>query len=118
MLSHELCAQPPSIIDKFGHLRKSAKAPIVKKLGVGCIAVDQPDAVIVDVSQLLYHTVWPCGGNITDLVGSITEHAAQYPKEAQKILVLDKHNEGSAKEHERLRRGKEESNEEYDLTIS
>ena len=80
MLSHELCDQPPNIIDNFGHLRKSAKAPIVKKLGVGCIAVDQPDAVMVDVSQLFYHTVWPCGGSITDLVGSITEHAAQYPR--------------------------------------
>ena len=32
--------------------------------------------------------------------------------------MLDKHNEGSAKEHERLRRGKEESYEEYDLTIN
>ena len=39
--------------------------------------LQQPDAVIVDVSQLLYHTVWPCGGSITDLVGSITEHAAR-----------------------------------------
>ena len=117
MLSHELCAQPPNIIDKFGHLRKSAKAPIVKKLGVVCIAVDQLDAVMVDVSQLFYHTLWPCGGSITDLLGSITEHAAQYPKEAEKILVLDKHNEKSSKEQERLRRGKEESNEEYDLNI-
>ena len=118
MLSHELCAQPPNIINKLGYLRKSAKAPIVKKLGVGCTAVDQPDAVMIDVSQLFFHIVWPCGGSITDLVGSISEHAAQYPKEAEKILVLDKHQDGSAKEHERLRRGKEETNEEYDLTIN
>ena len=59
-----------------------------------------------------------CGGSITYLVGSISEHAAQYPKEAEKILVLAKHQDGSAKEHERLRRGKEETNEEYDLTIN
>ena len=73
---------------------------------------------MIDVSQLFFHIVWPCGGSITDLVGSISEHAAQYPKEAEKILVLDKHQDGSAKEHERLRRGKEETNEEYDLTIN
>ena len=108
MLSHELCAQPPKIINKFGYLRKSAKAPIVKKLGVGFTAVDQPDAVMIDVSQLFFHFVWPCGGSITDLVGGISEHAAQYPKEAEKILELDKHRNGSVKEHERLRRGKEE----------
>ena len=90
MLSHELCAQPPNIINKFGYLRKSAKAPIVKKLGVGCTAVDQPDAVMIDVSQLFFHIVWPCGGSITDLVGSICGYTAQYPKEAEKILVLDK----------------------------
>ena len=73
---------------------------------------------MIDVSQLLFHIVWPCGGSITDLVGSISGHAAQYPKEAEKILVLDKHQDGSANEHERLRRGKEETNEKYDLTIN
>ena len=118
MLSHGLCAQPPNIINRFGYLRKSAKAPIVKKLSVGCTVVDQPDAVMIDVSQLFYHIVWPCGGSISHLVSSITEQAAQYPKNAEKILVLDKHQDGSANEHERLRRGKEETNEEYDLTIN
>ena len=61
------------------------------KLVVGFTAVDKPDAVMIDVSQLFFHIVWPCGSSITDLVGSICEHAAQYPKEAEKILVLDKH---------------------------
>ena len=73
---------------------------------------------MIDVSQLFFHIVWPCGSSITDLVGSVCELAAQYPKEAEKILMLDKHQDGSAKEHERQRRGKEETNEEYDLTIN
>ena len=73
---------------------------------------------MIDVSQLFFHIVWPCGSSITDLVGSVCELAAQYPKEAEKILMLDKHQDGSAKEHERLRRGKEDTNEEYDLTIN
>ena len=42
---------------------------------------------MIDVSQP-FHIVWPCGGSITDLVGSISEHAAQYPREAEKMNQL------------------------------
>ena len=43
-----------------------------------------------------------------DLVDSIPEHEVQCPKKAEKIMVLDKHKEVSAKKHERLRHGKDE----------
>ena len=61
MLLHELCSRPPNIIDKYGNLRKGNKAIIVKKLGVGCPSVDIRDQVIIDTSQLFYHSVWPHG---------------------------------------------------------
>ena len=118
MLKAELCSHPPNIIDKYGSLRKSTKAIIVKKLGVGCLSVDTPDIVLIDTSQLFYHSVWPHHGKIRDLVDTIKDHLiTKYSEVPVKILVFDKHKEGSAKEHERIRRN-ENPIDEYDLTIT
>lgn len=118
MMCYELCSHPPNLIDNRGNLRKSTKAIIVKKLGVGCLSVDVPDQVIIDTSQLFYHSVWPHGGKVPDLVETIKDHLiTQYPEVPEKILVFDKHRKGSAKEHERIRRN-DDTSEEFDLTIT
>ena len=77
-----------------------------------------PEVVLIDISQLFYHSVWPHGGKVPDLVEIIKDHLnTQYPAVPVKILVFDKHKEGSAKEHERMRRN-EDPKDEYDLTIT
>ena len=63
-----------------------------------------PDTIVVDVSQLFYHTVWPHGSNLSDLIASIKGRINRYPDVAEKIIVFDKYKDISAKDHERLRR--------------
>ena len=76
-----------------------------------------PDTIVVDVSQLFYHTVWPHGGNLSDLIASIKGRINRYPDVAEKIIVFDKYKVISAKDHERLRRAGEVVID-YELSIT
>ena len=59
--------------------------------------------IIVDAQQLLYHIVWPSGGNVLALVESIRQFISSYPVESKKIIVFDKYLPYSAKDHEGVR---------------
>ena len=59
LFAYELCAVAPALIDGHGCLRKANKSGLVKRLGVVEISPKSADTVIVDVSQLFYHMVWP-----------------------------------------------------------
>ena len=81
---------------------KSSKSDLVKRLGVIDISAKSADTVIVDVSQLFYHISWPYGGSPSDLIASIEERLSNYP-DSNKIVVFDKYQEISAKDHGRMR---------------
>ena len=49
----------------------SAKSDLAKRLGVLETLPIAPEILIVDVSQLFYHMVWPHGGNPSNLIASI-----------------------------------------------
>jgi len=66
------------LIDGFGCLRNSSKSPLVKRLGVVDISPRAASTVIVDVSQLFYHMVWPNGGSLADLISSIQARLDRY----------------------------------------
>ncbi|KAK3098071.1 hypothetical protein FSP39_015885 [Pinctada imbricata] len=117
LFSYELCAVPPALIDEYSCLRKGNKSGLVKRLGVLEITPDNPDMVIVDVSQLFYRIVWPFGGKPSDLVDSIKERLNHYPNESKKVIVFDKYENVSAKDHERKRRANEVVTN-YELSIS
>ena len=87
-----------------GCLRKGNTSDLVKHLGVLETIPTATDALIVDVSQLFYHIVWPHGGYPSDLIASIQTRLSRYPTNAEKILVFDKYQGVSAKDHERMRR--------------
>ena len=115
--AYELCTVPPSIIDEHCCLRKSSKAGLVKRLGVFDNSPAAADIVIVDVSQLLYHIVWPHGGCPSDLIASIQCRLLRYPACTEKVLVFDKYKGISAKDHERIRCAGEVTID-YDLSIT
>ena len=92
----------PSLVDEYGCLRKGNKAPLAHKLCVYAQQPPQPDVTIVDVSQLLYHVVWPFRGTVSVLVESMKTRLSAIAGE--KILVFDKYYDVSAKDHERMRR--------------
>ena len=117
LFSYELCAVPPALIDEYSCLRKGNKSGLVKRLGVLEMNPYNPDMVIVDVSQLFYHIVWPFGGKPSDLVESIKERLTHYPNESKKVIVFDKYENISAKDHERKRRA-DEVVINYELSIS
>ena len=97
-----LYAVPSSLIGEYGCLRKGNKSDLVKRLGVLETIPTATDALIVDVSQLFYHIVWPRGGYPSDLIASIQTRLSCYPTNAEKILVFDKYQGVSAKDHERM----------------
>ena len=115
----ELCAVPSTLIDEYGCLCKGNKSDLVKRLGVLETIPTDTDALIVDVSQLFYHIVWPHGGYPSDLIASIQTRLSRYPTNAEEILVFDKYQGVSVKDHERMRRtGEIITNYELSLTNS
>ena len=117
LFAYELCAVPPALIDGQGCLRKGNKSGLVKRLGVVDIYPKSADTLIVDVSQLFYHMVWPHGGSPSDLIASIEERLNNYRDASKKIVVFDKYLDVSAKDHERMRRASEVVID-YDISIT
>jgi len=74
------------------------------RLGVPEISPTAAAIVIVDVSRLFYHIVWPHGGVPSDLILAIQDRMNQYPEQTEKVVVFDKYHDVSAKDHERMRR--------------
>ena len=108
VLQFEMSPVPPALIDEYGCLRKGDKAVLVKSLGVLVKTESAPDVVLVDGGQILYHVVWPVSGTTGDLAASFGAKLAHYPPASQKIILFDKYDQEapSAKDHERIRRGK------------
>ena len=117
LFTYELCSVPSSLLDEHSCLRKANKSGLVKHLGVLEVSPTAPDTIVVDVSQLFYHTVWPHGGNLSGLIASIKGQINRYPDVAEKIIVFDKYKDISAKDHERLRRAGEVVID-YELSIT
>lgn len=99
----ELCAVPPSLIDEFGCLRKGTKSTLVHKLCVTQKEQLPAEMVIIDAQQLLYHVVWPVGGDVKVLAASMKRRLDKYTN-PKKILVFDKYQKLSPKDRERIRR--------------
>ena len=87
---------PSSLLDGHGCLRYSNKS---ERLGVL-----ETLPKIVDVSQLVYHMVWPHGGSPSNLIASSWGPSKSFGALSQidKIIVFDKYNAVSAKDHERM----------------
>ena len=117
IFQYELCAIPPSLIDEYGCLRKGNKYALANRLGVQQSAAQPPDIVIVDTQQLLYHIVWPHGGTVYIVAENIKRRLSYYPVETENIVVFDKYDDQSAKDHERMRRAGEGATE-YNVTAS
>ena len=115
IFQYELCAVPPSLIDEYGCLRKGNKAALANRLGVQQLMAPAPDIIIVDAQQLLYHIVWPHGGDVSVLAESMKRRLSCYPDSSEQMLVFDRYDDLSAKDHERMRRAGEGSSE-YNLT--
>ena len=117
LFDYELSAVPASLIDEQGCLRKGNKSALVKRLVVIECMPATADIVIVDVQQLLYRIVWLHGGSPFDVIESIRRRLSRYPHEAKKIIVFDKYQDVSAKDHERMRRAAEVAID-YELSIT
>ena len=102
MFSDQLCAVPLFLVDEFGCLRRGNKAALMNRLGIKLYRPRSPDIVIVDGQQLLYHVTWPCGGDPSVLVASMKARLAYLPGEC--VLVFDRYDHVSPKDHERMRR--------------
>ena len=77
-------------------------------------------SVTVDMQQMLYHIVWPHGTDAPMLFENTKQRLSSYhvyPPGTEKILVFDRHDDISAKDHKRIRRGCEGSTD-YNLTIN
>ena len=119
LFAYQLCLVSPALTDGRGCLRKSMKSDLVKRLGVIDISAKYADTIIVDVSQLFYHIRWPYGGSPSDLIASIEERLSIYYPDANKIVVFDKYQDVSAKDHERMRRARlSEVVIDYELSVA
>ena len=93
---------PPSIIDEFGILRKGSKAQLMKKLAIVSTEPSNPDYVIVDAGQLLYHIVWPSDGTVSTIATSMVAKLQPY-NALLTTVVFDRYGNVSAKDNERER---------------
>ena len=74
----------------------------MNRLGIMLSRPRSPDMVIVGGQQLLNHVTWPCGGDPPVLVASMNARLASLPGEC--VLVFDRNDNVSPKDHERMRR--------------
>ena len=102
LFNYKLAPVPPSLINEYGSLRKSDKTILVQKLGSTIASPSDPDILLIDGNQLLYHVVWPVPGTVENIAASIK---ARLGTLSYKVLVIfDRYDGVSAKDHERLRR--------------
>ena len=80
MFSYQLCAVPLSLVDEFGSLWRGRYSG----------------------QQLLCHVMWPSGGDPLILVAPMKAILASLPGEC--ILVFDRYDNVSPKDHDRMRR--------------
>ena len=57
LFNYELAPIPPSHINGYGCFRKSDKSILVRKLGSTIASPSDPDILLIDGNQLLYHMV-------------------------------------------------------------
>ncbi|CAL4244828.1 unnamed protein product [Meganyctiphanes norvegica] len=100
----ELCVVPSSIIDVC--LRKGNKAVLMNRLSEKIKNPSKPNVVIVDEQQLLYHIAYHIG-MVSVVVDSMRQHISSYPNHSKKIIVFDKYDDHTAKDHERVCRAGE-----------
>ena len=74
----------------------------MNRLGIKLYWPRSPDIDIVDGQQLLYHVTCPCGGDPSVMVASTKARLASLPGEC--VLVFDRYDHVSPKDHERMRR--------------
>ena len=91
--------QPSSLIDEHGFLYKANKLGLVKHLIVLEIFPTLGDIVIVNVSHLFYHILWPQDGSSSDMIASFKGRLSNYRDGTERIIVFDKHENVSAKDH-------------------
>ena len=75
-----------------------------------------PDIVIVDGQQLLCDIVWPCAGSASDLANSMKYRLGRY-QPTEVLVIFDRYDDRSAKDHERIRCAGEGSVN-YNITTS
>ena len=115
---YELCAVPPSPIDEYDCVWKANKSVLRNRLGVVPVDPSTPDVVTVDM-QHAYHIVWPHGRDAPVLFENTKRRLSSYhgyPPGTEKILVFDRYDDISAKDHERIRRGGEGSTD-YNMPV-
>ena len=117
LFAYELCAVPSALIDEQSCLRKGNKSVLVKRLGVVELSAKPADTIIINVSQLFYHIVWPHGGSPSNMIASIQTQLSRYPCDSKKVVAFDKYRDVSTKDHERMRRAGE-AIADYELSIT
>ena len=103
VFEYELCAAPPSIIYEVGIPRKRSKAQLMKKPAIVSFEPSNPDYIMVDAGQLLYHIVWPSDGTVSTIASSMGARLQPY-NALPTTVVFDRYGNVSAKDHERERR--------------
>ena len=68
-------------------------------------------------SQLFYIIIWPHVSSPSELIASNEEHLSNYPEASEKIVVFDKYQDISAKDHDRMRQASGAVLD-YDLSIA
>ena len=71
LFNYELAPVPPSLINDYDCLRKSDKSILVWKLGSTIASPSDPEILLIDGNQLLYHVVWPVPGPVENIAASI-----------------------------------------------
>ena len=102
LFNYELAPVPPSLINDYGCLRKSDKYILVRKLGSSIASPSDPDILLIDGNQLLYHVVWPVSGTVENIAASIKARLGTLSYKV--YAIFDRYDGVSAKDHERLRR--------------
>ena len=99
LLPFELAPLPPALFDDYGDPRKSTKLPLLHKLADWNEKTSEPDFVVMDGNEMLYHITWSETGTVHHPLDNLSRAV-----ERRCQTIFDRYDEGSTKTVELLRR--------------
>ena len=103
LFNYELVPVPPSLINDYAYLRKSDESILVRKLRSTIASPSDPDILLIEGNQLLYHVVWPVPVTVKTSPPASRPGLAHCHTKCMSV-IFDWYDGVSAKDHERLRR--------------
>ena len=119
VLMYELSTIPPALFDENGDMRSQGKASLKNKLQVGesIRYTNNPDAIVIDGSAMLWSVHWPASGTVEEYIKNFMGSLQFYLRKSCVYLIFDRYYPTSTKGCTRSNRAGKNASRKHVLTL-